>query len=957
MLLNEKQRSSAFSMAKLFIDNECSHGKKLEYDHISSYINQVLSLLRFEADEDDIAHLFSEIEYNYRITHTQGQCIFDNYDDIRDWYKNDSELNGYWSRYRQYLIDNTNIDTKSIDILDEETLPNIMNCLGNPNDVFDGTRLRRGLIIGDVQSGKTATYSGLICKAADAGYKVVILLAGITESLRRQTQERIDEGIVGYTAKKVLKKVIKEHVGVGSSGKTINATSFTSCVKDFVSETDKIATSLSSQNALVLFVIKKNVSVLQKLHDWLKEMNLDPIKGYVDVPMLLIDDEADNASVNTKKEDCDPTKTNKLIRSICSLFKNATYVGFTATPFANVFIDPDSEDSMKRADLFPEHFIYALPTPSNYIGANRIFYQEGDCYQNLRYITDIVEPDYLSDEYIYAVQNEIDSLNSGPFYYRHKKEWNGIYPASLREAVISFFLANAIRDLRGNHSAPRSMLVNMSRFVKVQYLIADYLEELHQSVFDTVRFDFNEDITKNSNLPLFIEFNNIWQKHYSHVKDVNVDRVLQKQTLLTAMEKIKVIVVNSSKDSGTLDYRSNPSLRVIAVGGLALSRGLTLEGLLTSYFYRNTATFDVLMQMGRWFGYRHGYEDIFQIWTTAVSAKWYAEIARSSEELKNDIKTMFEQQLTPKDFGLKVRDNCDELQITASNKMRNSFNLDLQFSFYGRFIETPYISLNTKQNKRNLDAVKKFSNILFSDKFKLRFAEIGKYDDKDINNINGASRFFEKVPKSLIIDFLSSIKCSLVNMFFNIGNILEFIKDDSNVGLDYWNVIFVGGESKSYYDIPGLETIQCADRAIFSNNRAIQITSRRRLLSANAGKLSLSSIEIKDAEVAQRNQWITAGCTPEEASRRSIPMSAYFSFLKNRLPVIYIVLVSPRPADSPEPNDITRFREELGDEKIVAFGIGCPAVEDGGKSCHFKANKTYYRINMLDNTNNEEDEE
>lgn len=957
MLLNEKQRSSALSMAKLLIDNDYNKGKKLEYNNIQKYINQVFNLLQLETDEEDVSFLFSEIEYNYRITHTQGQCIFDKYDEIRDWYKNDTDISGYWSRYRQYLIDQTNIDTQSIDLLDEQTLPNIMNCLGNPNDIFEGTRLRRGLIIGDVQSGKTATYSGLVCKAADAGYKVVILLAGITESLRRQTQERIDEGIVGFTTKKVFKKEIKKHVGVGSNGKTINATSFTSCVKDFVSGTDKIATSLSSQNALVLFVIKKNVSVLQKLYDWLKEMNLDPIKGYIDLPMLLIDDEADNASVNTKKDETDPTRTNKLIRSICALFKNATYAGFTATPFANVFIDPDSEDSMKRADLFPEHFIYALPTPSNYIGANRIFYSEGDCFNNLRYITDIVEPDYFSDEYRYLVENEVETLNSGPFYYRHKKEWDGTYPDSLREAIISFFLANAIRDLRGNHSAARSMLVNMSRFVKVQYRIAEYIENLRASIFDTVRFDFNENDELNKRFPLYQEFKRVWEAQYSNVTDIEIDRVLQKQTLLTAMEKIKVVVVNSSKDSGTLDYRSNPSLRVIAVGGLALSRGLTLEGLLTSYFYRNTSTFDVLMQMGRWFGYRHGYEDIFQIWTSPISANWYAEVSRSSEELKNDIKIMFEQQLTPKDFGLKVRDNCDELQITSSNKMRNSYNLDMQFSFYSRFIETPYISLNTKQNNRNFDAIVSFVDLLFDKQYKLRFAEIGKYDDNEIGFKNGASRFFENVPKELVIEFLSSVKCSLVNMYFNINSIIEFLKDDSNQGLENWDVVFVGGESNTYYNIPGLENIQCAERAIYSNNKAIQITSRRRLLSANAGKLALNAEEIQKAEEKQREQWVNSGCTPDEAKRRSIPMNAYFSNLEKRKPILYIVLVKPKSPTEPETAELKKFREDLGANNIVAFGMGFPAINDGGKSCHFRVNKTYYKLNMLDDLNDEEDEE
>jgi hypothetical protein len=911
-------------------------------------------------DAEDNNRLFSDIEYAYKVTHTPGQYIFNDYDSHQDWYEPTSN-GGYWARYRQHLVENTNIDIDSINLLDEVTLPNIMNCLGNPNDVYDGTRLLRGLIIGDVQSGKTATYSGLICKAADAGYKVVILLAGITESLRQQTQARIDEGIVGITKKMVQKRPTSDIVGVGKNGKGINATSFTSCAQDFVKGTDKIATSLNSQNALVIFVIKKNVSVLKKLYEWLRDNNLDPVQNCVDVPMLLIDDEADNASVNTKKDETDPTKTNKLIREICTLFKNATYVGFTATPFANVFIDPDSVDAMKRADLFPEHFIYALPTPSTYIGANRIFNPNGDCFHCLRYITDIEEPDYLSDEYKDLVDNDIETLNSGPFYYKHKKEWNGTYPPSLREAVLSFFIGNAIRDLRNNQSAPRSMLVNMSRFVKVHHRIAEYIDEIRKNVFDTIRFDFSDDIQENKTNPLFKELCKIWEKHYSHIVDADVitmRRALSKKALMDAIEKVKVLVINGSASSDKLDYATNKSLRVIAVGGLALSRGLTLEGLLVSYFYRNTATFDVLMQMGRWFGYRHGYEDICQIWTSSNSAAWYAEVAQSSEELKNDIKTMYDQRLTPKDFGLKVRDNCEELQITASNKMRHAYNLDVQFSFYGRFIETPYISLNTKQNKKNWGQVAKFTSKLFSEGYKFRFAEIGKYNDANINEKNGAARFFENVPKSEIISFLTHIKCSLVNIYFNIENILTFLKDPENKGIETWNVVFPSGDSEKFYDIPGLENIRCADREICNGTqRVIQITSRRRLLSASAGKLSLPPSEIKVAEQSQREKWQAGGCTKEEAERRNFPMKTYFEELQDRIPVLYIVLVEPRPAQQKEGQPLDKFREDLGADKIVAFGIGLPAVNDNGKSCHFKVNKIYYKLNMVDDFNEEEDEE
>ena len=660
MNLTDEQYSILKSFANNFIRLDEEQGKEIKIETLNLYVERAVTLLQFQPDEETKNRLKTDLEYQHKIVHEKGHAIFDDYEDKHNWYSNMNVTNSFfWPRYKDYMREHTTISPRSINLLEDTTLPDILNCLGNPNEKFEGKRFVRGLVIGDVQSGKTATYTGLICKAADAGYKVVILLAGITESLRQQTQERIDEGIVGSSLKLDGKREIRKNVGVGLP---IRATSFTSCVNDFVGNCDKITMSLNAHKSLVLFVIKKNVSVLRKLHDWLEEQNIDPITGYIDVPMLLIDDEADNASVNTKKDETDPTQTNKLIRQICHLFKNSTYVGFTATPFANIFIDPESVDSMKHADLFPKDFIYALQSPSNYVGASKIFYSDGMYHQNLRYITDIEEPDYTSDEYKEDSKFDIEKLNAGPFYYRHKKEWDGILPASLRESVLCFFITNVIRDLRGQKSAPRSMLVNMSRFVKVQVKITAHIEKIYNETYNNIRFSFSEDNGENTNLPLYIELQQIWKKHFTNVKDVTFPRVVKKKNLLNAIEKIVVLTVNGSKQSGKLDYKSNKSLRVIAVGGLALSRGLTLEGLIVSYFYRNTATFDVLMQMGRWFGYRSGYEDLFQIWTSKVSADWYAEVASASQELKDDIQNMREQYLTPKDFGIKVRDNCDELQ-------------------------------------------------------------------------------------------------------------------------------------------------------------------------------------------------------------------------------------------------------------------------------------------------------
>lgn len=952
--MTESQYIDLRQLIKTLINLSISQGKELRPEDIDTYINQAIMLSKLDCDNATKTRLFIDMEYEYKIVHNKGQVIFNNYDEKREWYSNmEIQNNLFWSRYKDYLINHSSISRISINLLDDVTLPDIMNCLGNPNDALDKPRLRRGLIIGDVQSGKTATYTGLICKAADAGYKVVILLTGITENLRRQTQERIDEGIVGITLKKESKIEKYPRVGVGLDNKQIRATSVTSTLNDFVGNCNKITMSLAN-NSLVLFVIKKNVSVLQRLYSWLGEQNIDSRKGYVDVPMLLIDDEADNASVNTRKDETDPTRTNKLIRQICNLFMNTTYIGFTATPFANVFIDPDSVDAMQHTDLFPEHFIYALEAPSNYVGVAKIFYPEGAFYRNLRYITDIIEPDYASEDYKDLVQNNPEVLNSGLFYCKHKKEWDGILPDSLRESILCFCLANVVRDLRGQSKEPRSMLVNMSRFIHVQKVITGHVAEWFEEVFNDIRVNFNEDASKNHRLPLYGELHSLWEKHFSQVNDLTFARVSQKTTLLAAMEKIEVKMVNGSKQSASLNYKENPSLRVIAIGGLALSRGLTLEGLIVSYFYRNTATFDVLMQMGRWFGYRRGYEDLFQIWTSHTSAMWYAEVARASAELKNDIREMFDQQLTPKDFGIKVRDNCDDLQITASNKMRTAVSKDMMYSFYGNIYDTPYITSKIDHNKINTQRVQELASHLLSKGYTLRYADYKKADKHVNDTSDGSSRYFADVPKEVVVDFLGGIKCSMANPRFDAKNIISFLEDEETEGVDLWDVIFESGKSSIQYNVEGLRQVKCMERSICSTTRnIIQISTRRRVMTGSMeGRFALSKEDIEKAEDAQRKQWEIDG---ENSQGRDIPVKAYFRFLPKRKPMLVIMFIKPKKADGEEEEMLQKYREALGEDCIVAFAVGCPGVKDEGKAVKYQVNKIFQHLNIEGEEPEEED--
>lgn len=938
---------SLLSQIKLSIDIKKKQGLIIEEDQLDGIIDTIASLSDIVLEDFERERIKGAIEYYTQIRHTEDHIIYDDYEENRDWYSNLEDKNGwFWTRYKDYLRRTGDLDPGSINKLESETLIKLMNCLGNPNDKIKGKRLRRGLVIGDVQSGKTATYIGLVCKAADAGYKVVILLTGITETLRQQTQERVEEGILGYTIRSFGKGKNKlkssTRVGVGLDNMELKASAFTSYEDDFKGDVDQVTMSLKSHDSLVMFVVKKNVAVLNKLYKWLTNYNKDMLDDLIHAPMLLIDDEADNASVNTSKDKLDPTKTNKVIRQICNSFNNATYVGFTATPFANVFIDPDTTEEMKNSDLFPENFIYVLPTPTSYIGAKEIFYPLGRCNGSIKFIEDIVEP---TREEI----KEDDNRDTRLLYYKHTKEWHGSFPNSLCDSIRCFYIANVIRDLRGDVSQPRTMMINISRFIKVHNHIREWVQNLYNGDINEIITNFDDDYKKNSTNLFWQHLSELFDLYFSHC-GISKSRVLTKQALLRAIDPIQIVGINSRKDSGGLDYKSNPSLRAIAVGGLSLSRGLTLKGLMTSYFYRNTATFDVLMQMGRWFGYRRGYDDIFQIWTSHESAEWYMDISIATEELKDDLKKMFFDKMTPKEFGIKVRDISDELQITSPNKMRNSFTHSETIVFWGGLFETPYANLVVQNNTENLFQTKRFLQKLENDRAL-------KSQNKDFGTIH-----YERVPYSYITNLLSTIKVSLKNIKFDIEHIQEFISDECEGKLKEWDVNVYAGESKDPYKLTTHTSIHPMIRTLHLKGNHIAFTNKAVLGSPSDGKLGLSPEQLQEAEIGYKDEH--DGKRPE----KQYPGSTWFRYVESRRPCLMIYFVMPQDVDPAkvDKNDpkaletikdrLVAYKNELGEEPMVAFGIGFPKNgKEQSATKFYKVNKVYYK-QILEDAGEEDDD-
>jgi len=385
----------------------------------------------------------------------------------------------YWTRYREFLI-RGGWSPRVASTLDRST-EELLDLLGNPSEKSNWKR--RGLVVGDVQSGKTAAYAALICKAADAGYKMVILLTGTLENVRRQTQERLDAAFIGFDSRDRLgteQARPNGHIGVGLINGERGGVVFTSRDTDFKKNGPSAVTlPLKALNEPALVVTKKNKAILNRLAKWLRDRNREH-DGRIDLPLLLIDDEADNASINTRKDPTETTAINRAIRDLLALFTRSSYVGFTATPFANIFIDPHSTDDMIGDDLFPRDFIHVLEPPTNYVGMNSLFPRP--------------DPDELAAEelgfsVIQAIDDTEDWMPEG-----HLKDFEpGPIPNSLLSALRCFLLTCAIRDLRAASGVDgrggglhRSMLVNVSRFTAVQDKISALLhyelEEIRRAV-------------------------------------------------------------------------------------------------------------------------------------------------------------------------------------------------------------------------------------------------------------------------------------------------------------------------------------------------------------------------------------------------------------------------------------------------------------------------------------------
>ena len=687
--------------------------KRITPDELESKISDMREMFASFYPEEtlDQEALLRQILTDYGVFEGSAKVLEDNRDH-KEWLAEERahiEWN-FWNRYKKYLEVEEKLPPAVVENIDETT-GEILKRLESPRR--KGSWDRRGMVVGNVQSGKTGNYTGLITKAVDAGYKIVIVLAGLNNDLRSQTQKRIDKGFIGRdTRKKESYNQTSSRIGAGLIpgyyDLPVIAVTSADTNGDFKKSVHSTVTITPGGDPIIA-VVKKNVTPLKNLLNWFTSANNT---GKIsNIPLLLIDDEADNASIDTKSikriggtevdpdaAEQDPTKINGYIRQILNCFSQSAYVGYTATPFANIFIYPTDVNNIGEKygeDLYPRSFIVNLHAPSNYIGPEKVFGLYKDRTANI----DEVKPLPLT--------RPADDCST-VFPEKHKKDLpvTGI-PDSLYRAIYDYILSAAARDARGQGKKHHSMLVHVTRFVDVQAQLTEVLKEVLKNI--VLQLEMKTGPQYES---LIADLEDIWYEDFVPtttavrgslddmcITDIAWEEI--KERLYTCASKIEVKAVNGKAADGGLDYDLYPNgCKVIAVGGDKLSRGLTLEGLTVSYYSRLSKMYDTLLQMGRWFGYRNGYADLCRLYTSKQLIEWYRHIAVANEELRRELDDMADMGATPEEYGLKVRTHPDGMLITAMNKMRNSESRTVTYS--GKLVQITRYYRNNACNAKNI---------------------------------------------------------------------------------------------------------------------------------------------------------------------------------------------------------------------------------------------------------------
>lgn len=664
---------------------------------------------------------------------------------------------------------------------------------------------RKGLVVGNVQSGKTANYAALAAKALDTGYSFVIVLSGIHNNLRRQTQERLnrDLGVDAHEAE--WHRLTGPGYDIDPGAKE-NAASTASNL---------------GENYKMLAVMKKNVSRLEYLLNYLSRIDERTLRK---APILIIDDESDQATPDSSNDkDADPTTINRLMRQVWNRVINGTYVGYTATPFANVFMNPDDDDSSGLADLYPSDFIHVMPTPDNYFGAEKLFgIREGSI--------DAEESEGL-DVIRRVPKDELPQL--APSGRADVDSFTPAVTSSLDDAIRWFIVASAIRRLRGQHRKHSSMLIHTTHRTRphgamrdvINGFLAPLKEDGRNGEVETFRSIFSREEGRVAQLYTGDGPAPTWPAVSAEIPNV--------------LRSLKVVVDNGDEDeSDRLRYSDDAPQTVIVIGGGTLARGLTLEGLFVSFFTRTSNTYDTLLQMGRWFGYRPGYEDLQRIWLTEGLDTDYQFLAQVEAELRAEIRRMTLERLRPRDVGVRVRRHPGRLQVTSPGKMKYTDKVEVSFDGY-RTQTTLFDFAEPEVHDRNLAAA---VALLQQAQTEAPDSQVGP-------------RLFRDVPFATIKEFFDQYSPHLEHAEIH-TKAIEWV--EKNVPEMPWRVALANGEAAPVFEELGL-SIKAVNRAPLKdpdgtsvNIRALMSGHDRVLDLILEGKTTASETPSDSQQKAQR---------------------------------------------------------------------------------------------------------
>ena len=853
--------------------------------------------------ELDAADLVRTMQAEFNIFQADAVSL-DNADGHLEWLsdRRDSIQWDFWERYLRYLQEEARLPPLVLQRLDSTT-ERILGKLEDPRRA--GPWDRRGMVVGQIQSGKTGNYTGLICRAVDAGYRLVIVLAGSHNSLRSQTQLRLDEGFLGFDTQ--LRQIADADDGFAAAalgvGRLIGEHRIPAASLTTSAERGDFGIARASGAGIipgdypVLLVGKKNGTILKNLREWLLSVSgLGDPRRIRDFPVLVIDDEADNASINTKAPTDEPTRVNEAIRRLLQCFDRRAYVGYTATPYANIYIDPTTEHEELGLDLFPASFIEYLRAPTNYFGPSRLFGSE------------------INDDPLPLYRQIRDAESWIPD--RHKNgHVPGPLPESVRTAVRAFVLARAARIARGETHAHNSMLIHVTRFTSVQDAVRAQVEDELELLKSRIKFG------DGGGSSIRAELKREWTEDFvlttEEMAAEDAPRVTWAEIEPLLTEAVDPIVVKTINGTATdaLDYFEHRAsgLNAIVIGGDKLSRGLTLEGLTVSYYLRASKAFDTLLQMGRWFGYRSGYEDLCRLWTSDRLWNAYGEVTLANEELIREFEEMASQQLTPGDYGLKVRNSVEGMLVTAANKMRAG--IQLRVGFAGTIAETTVLPADASTAGRNLRVFEEFVEDL----------ESAGTSDPRRNAI-----VWERVPGRVIADrFFDRFSTATAAYKVHAPTIARYVRDRlQHDELTEWTVAVMSNPHERV-TIGGHE-IGLTRRSLLDDEGAVDRLTRaglyriRRILSPIDEAVDFTKAEQDELLEASRVAWEeNRGRRRTQPTVPSGPIIRRARQARRGLLLIYLI-----EAPSEEHREAARPQVALTTDPLVGFAVSFPASQN-----------------------------